>query len=176
MVGTAVLSSNNGDLNNQIKTLLQANGDNQTHRQDMDVIFLIASPTQARVIKPLFKYYFAGDVPIYATSMIYGGDAQPALNDDLDGIKFCDMPWLIDNSGSWAQQRNQVAQTYSNTQLRLYAFGMDAFRITQQLSKLGSSPSQGISGATGQLYVDQQRIHRQLQWAQFQNGQAVQIS
>lgn len=176
IVGTTVLSSNDGDLSNQISTLLQADTKNQTHRQDMDVIFLIASPAQARLVKPLFKYYFAGDVPVYATSMIYGGNQQPALNDDLDGIKFCDMPWLIDNSGSLAQQRNQVVQSFSPTQLRLYAFGMDAYLLSQQLNKLGSSPSQGVSGATGLLYVDQQRIHRQLQWAQFQNGQAVQIN
>lgn len=170
IVGTTVLSNNNGDLDAQIRSLLQANGTAQTHRQDMDVIFLIASPAQARVIKPLLKYYFAGDVPVYATSMVYGGASQPALNDDLDGIEFCEMPWLLNNNGS------QSRQSYGGTQMRLYAFGMDAFSLTQQLSKIGTSPGQGISGATGQLYVDQQRIHRQLQWAQFRNGQAVQIS
>jgi outer membrane PBP1 activator LpoA protein len=176
IVDSTALSSNDSDLNNEISTLLQADPKHQAHRQDMDVIFLIASPSQARVIKPLFKYYFAGDVPVYSTSMIYAGGSQPALNNDLNGIKFCDMPWLIDNSSSIAQQRNQVAQSYNATQLRLYAFGMDAYLLTQELNKLGSSPSQGISGATGQLYVNQQRIHRQLQWAQFQNGQATEIS
>lgn len=170
VVDSTMLSNDDSDFSNQIRTLLQSDGKTQSHRQDMDVIFLIASPDQARVIEPLFKYYFAGDVPIYATSMVYNGVGQPSLNNDLNGIKFCDMPWLLNNGG------NQLPQKYNGTQLRLYAFGMDAYQLSQQLNKLGSSPSQGVAGATGQLYVDQQRIHRQLQWAQFQNGVAVKIS
>ncbi len=169
VVGSTMLSSNDSDFNNQIRNLLQADGNKQTHRQDMDVIFLIASPEQARVIEPLLKYYFVSDVPIYATSMVYNGLSQPSLNNDLNGIKFCDMPWLLNNNG-------QSTQNYNGTQLRLYAFGMDAYQLTQQLNKLGTTANDGVPGATGQLYVNDQRIHRQLQWAQFQNGQAVKIS
>ncbi len=170
VVGSTMLSGNDSDFNTQIRNLLQANGTTQSHRQDMDVIFLVASPEQARVIEPLLKYYFVSDVPIYATSMVYSGISQPALNNDLNGIKFCDMPWLLNNNS------NQLTQTYNGTQLRLYAFGMDAYQLTQQLNKIGTTPNAGISGATGELYLDQQRVHRQLQWAQFQNGQAVRIS
>jgi outer membrane PBP1 activator LpoA protein len=64
----------------------------------------------------------------------------------------------------------------SSDNSRLYAFGGDAYRLSQQLAQLGDTPSAGIPGATGELYLSQQRVHRQLAWAQFRDGVAVPIN
>ena len=63
---------------------------NPRRRQDINVILLAASPTQARQIRPALKFYFAGNIPVYATSNIYSGIEKPQLDKDLDGIIFGD--------------------------------------------------------------------------------------
>src|SRR5690606_7224034 len=40
-------------------------------RQDIDFIFLAATPQQAQQIKPTLAFQYAGDVPVYATSNLY---------------------------------------------------------------------------------------------------------
>lgn len=172
IVGTLWLTNQNTDLNSQIEKLLHANNKNNSHRQDMDAIFLIASPAQAGVIKPLLKYYYVGDTPVYATSMVNRGAASSGAGDDLDGIMFTDIPFVLDTNGGWAAQRNQIGQL-SGDSLRLYALGIDSYRLSQELNHVGSTPSSGIPGATGQLSLSQQHIHRQLQWAEFRGGSAV---
>ncbi|WP_204324437.1 penicillin-binding protein activator, partial [Stenotrophomonas maltophilia] len=39
-------------------------------RSDVDMIFLIANPAQARQIKPTFAFHYAGKIPVYATSQV----------------------------------------------------------------------------------------------------------
>ncbi len=60
-------------------------------RKDIDMIFLAADPRHARAIRPLLKFYYAGNIPIYATSLIYNGTAQARRDHDLNGIIFCDI-------------------------------------------------------------------------------------
>ncbi|HET7922274.1 MAG TPA: penicillin-binding protein activator, partial [Gammaproteobacteria bacterium] len=140
-------------------------------RQDIQFIFLAARSKDARLIRPQLKFYHAIDVPVYATSQVYqpGGDAD----DDLDGISFDDMPWLLENSGAAARVRTHLARLWSDNfdnNSRLYALGFDAWRLLPLLynSRQLSAPVQGMSGL---LSMDAAgRIHRQLDWATFVNG------
>lgn len=140
-------------------------------RQDIQFIFLAARNKDAKLIRPQLKYYHAIDVPVFATSQVYQPSDQ--ADDDLDGISFDDMPWLLDNSGAVAQLRNHLAQLWSNSfdaNSRLYALGFDAWRLVPLLYNRGqiSTPVQGM---TGLLSMDSdRRIHRQLVWATFSNG------
>ena len=47
-------------------------------RSDVDFIFIVATPKQARQIKPTLAFHFAGKVPVYATSHIYSGTVPPS--------------------------------------------------------------------------------------------------
>lgn len=138
-------------------------------RQDFDMIFLLAYPSKARQIMPLLKYYYAGDIPVYATSSVYGGSANSLKDKDLDGIIFCDMPAVFARqmaSKNWPEQFN----SYS----RLYALGMDSFALTTQLNQLMIFPALGLSDKSGVLYLTPgQQIARILSWAQFEGGLAV---
>ncbi len=138
-------------------------------RQDFDMIFLLAYPTKARQIMPLLKYYYAGDVPVYATSSVYGGSANPVKDKDLDGIIFCDMPAVFARqmaSKNWPEQFN----SYS----RLYALGTDSFALTTQLNQLMVFPALGLRDKSGVLYLTpSQQIARILSWAQFKDGMSV---
>lgn len=137
-------------------------------RQDFDVIFLLAYPSKARQIMPMLKYYYAGDVPVYATSSVYSGSANSMLDRDLNGIIFCDMPWVFNHqmgSRNWPEQFN----SYN----RLYALGMDSFALTSQLNQLILFPALGVSDQSGVLYLSSnQQIARILAFGQFQRGLA----
>src|SRR5690606_12908739 len=58
-------------------------------RQDIDVVVLIAPAAQARLVKPLLEFYFAGNLPVYATSSVYQGQENPKKDRDMNGIVFC---------------------------------------------------------------------------------------
>jgi outer membrane PBP1 activator LpoA protein len=140
-----------------------------THRQDADMIFVVAFPQQARQIKSLLAFYYAGDMPVYATSQVYSGIPAPQYDQDLDGVEFCDMPWLLDNT-RWTDIRTRIQTLWAssyNQYPRLYGLGIDAYRLAEHISELQS----GYNGATGTLFINEHgRIIRQLTWARMQAG------
>jgi outer membrane PBP1 activator LpoA protein len=146
-------------------------------RQDIDVIFLNAFPPAAREIMPLLRFYYAGDIPVYATSVIYAGTANPARDKDLNGAQFTVTSWIISpNPATQAiqAQANQLWPRSFKQYNSLYAFGIDAYGLMAQLYQSNSFPSNGFAGVTGQLYLqDNHKIRAQLLWAQFQNGVPV---
>ena len=143
-----------------------------SRRQDFDVIFLLAYPSKARQIMPMLKYYYAGDVPIYATSSVYAGSANTMKDRDLDGIIFCDMPWVFNHqmgSRNWPEQYN----SYN----RLYALGMDSYALSSQLNQLILFPALGVSDKSGVLYLSSNhQIARILAFGQFKQGLAQRLS
>ena len=143
------------------------------HRQDINMIFLVASPKQAREIVPLLKYFYANDIPVYATSMIYTGSPNPNADKDLDGVKFCDIPLILDNSPQVKAVRKHMQKLIKPSQtdmVRLYAFGIDAYQLSIREDQLKTG-NFVMSGMTGTLYLSQQhQVLRELQWAQFING------
>ena len=56
-----------------------------------DMVFLALDAKKARQVRP----YIDSSVSIYATSQIFSGNNQGTLNFDLNGIRFVDMPWLL---------------------------------------------------------------------------------
>jgi len=141
-------------------------------RQDFDMIFLLAYPSKARQIMPMLRYYYAGDVPVYAISSVYAGNTNTLKDRDLDGITFCDMPWVFDHQvghKSWPEQWN----SYN----RLFALGMDSYELSSQLNQLLLFPAMGVSDHSGVLYLKtNQQIGRILAWGKFKEGQAELIS
>ncbi|KTD14041.1 penicillin-binding protein activator [Legionella israelensis] len=138
-------------------------------RQDFDMIFLLAYPGKARQIVPLLKYYYAGDVPIYATSSVFAGTADTMKDRDLNGVIFCDMPWVFTHQ---AGHRNWPEQL--NSYNRLYALGMDSYALATQLNQLMLFPTMGASDSSGILYLKgPQQIARILEWGQIRQGLAV---
>jgi outer membrane PBP1 activator LpoA protein len=152
-------------------------------RQDADMIFIAAQPAAARQIRPLLKFYYAANLPTYAISSIYSGQPHTRLDRDLNGIRFCDMPWVIAPEKTLTPElralQNRIKQLWPNSYAqhsKLYALGVDAFHLVHQLGRLMMLPNFGIAGATGRLYLDeQQHITRQLIWARMQNAQPEQL-
>ncbi|HSX20872.1 MAG TPA: penicillin-binding protein activator [Gammaproteobacteria bacterium] len=142
-------------------------------RQDIDMIFIATNAALARQVKPLLNFYFAGNVPAYASSSIYTGKAQPGLDQDLNGVQFCDMPWVLDGSIALREHYKPLDEQHNDFDqyARLYALGMDAYKVALQIEQLTMMPHLGISGMTGMLTLEkQQYIDRKLMWASFKKG------
>lgn len=149
----------------QIKQLLgRAVEATARRRQDFDVIFLVAYPSIARQIKPLLNYYYAGDVPVYATSSVYSGSVNTMKDRDLNGIIFSDIPWVFTHhlgNKNWPEQFN----SYN----RLYALGIDGFALSTELNQLLLFPA--INSHDGVLYLGpNHQISRILAFGQFRQG------
>jgi outer membrane PBP1 activator LpoA protein len=198
--GTIINQTNidkNTSLSNQVGQLLGINLANQDYtqlkrllhtnirflprrRNDIDVVYLVAQPAYARQITPLLKYFYAGSIPVYSISQIYTGTNNTKADHDYNGIFFCDMPWVLTPSKESHGLKKLRAQietiwplSYSHHK-KLYALGIDAFKITTKLQEMEALPQFAIRGATGDLYLDQaQHIYRQLPWARFKNGYPV---
>lgn len=140
-------------------------------RADVDFIFLAATPLQAQQIRPTLTFQYAGDVPVYATSHLYTGSREGAQLQDLNGIRFSETPWLLDERNPLREQVSRQWPQAGGSLGRLYAMGIDAYLLAPRLSQLKALPDTRIHGQTGTLALtEQQRIERELPWALIQNG------
>lgn len=151
-----------------IRQRAQKNIHEPLRRQDFDVIFLVAYPTKARQIVPTLRYFYAGDVPIFATSNAYSGAVNTSQDRDLNNVIFCDMPWIFNH-----QIKNQNWPEQYNSYNRLYALGMDAFSLSTRINQLLLFPAININNNSGVVYLNNgQEISRILAFGKFINGKA----
>jgi outer membrane PBP1 activator LpoA protein len=163
------------DFTDVIKHTLQirgGKGEPATHRIDAAFVFVSGTPAASRLIVSQLKFHFAGDVPVYSTSDSFEPDAS--ANNDLDGLTFPDMPWMVSADPVTGQIRDAVRgawPTRTARRDRLYAFGFDAYRLVPALKTKSMSASSDISGVTGKLHLDDHnRVRRDLDWAQIRDG------
>ena len=137
-------------------------------RQDVDVVFLLArNGAEARSLKPLLAFHYAGNLPIYATSSIYNGVAS-ASDRDLDDINLVEMPWLL---GSSPETRAELAAGNTGTYTRLNALGADAYLLQSRFRQLQAGPDALLRGNTGLLTLNRDlQVERELPLATFDEG------
>lgn len=132
-----------------------------------DMAFLALDFQRARLARP-----YLGTLPIYATSQIYPGNAGPLAGFDLANIRFVDMPWLLqpDHPAVMVYPRQEFRDAVDLE--RLYALGIDAFRIVQWL--LEGNSSGALDGVTGRLTLGRDRqFARELTSAEFADGKLL---
>ncbi|HXH54640.1 MAG TPA: penicillin-binding protein activator [Gammaproteobacteria bacterium] len=159
------------ELESKIRDLLQVKG--TTRRTDADMIFIAASHELALQIKPLLNFYYAETLPVYATSSIYSGTPSPHKDQDLNGVHFCDMPWVLQSSEM--QETHTALQELwpnsMNASPRFFALGMDAYQLAIQLGNAERFSARSTPGFTGELQINNtQRIQRGLVCARFEQG------
>jgi hypothetical protein len=141
-------------------------------RQDVDLIFLAANAAAAGLVKPQLKFQYADDLPIFTTSAVY----QPgvAINPDLNGILFPDIPWLLDPDQTAREDQLALKRYWGATATRFsrfYAMGYDAHRLTAVLHTQPGQATNVYRGMTGTLSIDDKgQIHRTLDWARIERG------
>ena len=132
------------------------------------MIFLAADAAKARLIRP----YLPNKVPIYATSQIFVGNDKSLTNYDLNGIRFVDMPWLLqpDHPAVMIYPRADPPLSIDNE--RLYALGIDAYRLIQVLMSDKVTSALPLDGVSGRLRLNGHVFQREAIPAQFIDGQA----
>ena len=111
---------------------------------DADMAFLALNFGEARTVRA-----YLGTTPGYATSSAHIGDPGVLAGHDLAGVSFVDMPWLL-------EPQHPAVMIYPRPQLhgaidleRLYALGIDAWRVAQLL--LAGVRDIRLDGVTGTL-------------------------
>lgn len=163
------------ELANQIADLLQvrSHGDAQpSRRQDVDFLFLAATPQQAQQVRPTLIFQYAGDLPVYATSHLHAATDNRTQYLDLEGIRFTETPWLLDAQLPLRQEIERKWPQARGSLGRLYAMGADAYLLAPRLNQLLALPDTRLDGLSGTLGITpERRIERQLPWAVFHDGE-----
>lgn len=190
--GTVITQSEvtgNGDYSNVIKDALLINQSQKRaqairgwfpqtlefeprRRQDADMLFMVARPTEARQIKPTLAFHYASKLPVYATSHLYSGTEDQKADRDLNNIRFSTLPWFFDERNATKKIIQKAANPNPSYQ-RLYALGVDSFQLYPRLKQLQQSQHTRLYGVTGSLSMNmQRRIEREQIWARMNNGRA----
>ncbi|KPP98293.1 MAG: putative lipoprotein [Marinobacter sp. HL-58] len=140
-------------------------------RQDADGIVMVAEPTIARQFKPLFAFYFGGNLPVYSPSMVYEGNPDPSRDRDLNGVTFTDTPWILAEDNQFRSVVKEAMPDLKGQLGRLFAMGSDAWTLSKRLPLLRQVEGATIEGQTGDLTMTPEgSIHREQMWARFRNG------
>ena len=134
-----------------------------------DVVFMSLDAARARFVRS----YLGASIPIYATSMVFASNADALANFDLEGVRFLDMPWLLqpDHPAVISYTRPD-AQRAGLEQERLYALGIDAYRLVQELLRPYET-MEPLDGVTGTITLNNaHQFVRTLVPAQFSQGSA----
>jgi outer membrane PBP1 activator LpoA protein len=191
---TNLLKYNKEDtkINNSIKNLLniEESTKRKNHMQNilktklqfkphiannLDMIFSVGKSEDMRVIKPQFNFNYAEDIPFYSTSHIYNGVYNKEINQDLNDIKFCDIPWLY-NTNNMLEKKYLRESVDKRDLLRFVAIGMDSIKIIYNINTLELNKHKYLLGNTGFLRLDEfNKIRRNLTIVKFKNGKAKEI-
>lgn len=140
-------------------------------RQDAQAIVMVAAPAVARQFKPLFAFYFGGDLPVYSPSIIYEGTPDAARDRDLNQVMFTDIPWVLSDENPLREQASNALPGTRGQLGRLFAMGADAWQLSKRLPLLRQVQSASVDGQTGHLTMTREgSIHRSQLWARFQSG------
>ena len=134
-----------------------------------DGIFLAADVEQARQVRP----FLSAALPTYATSLVYSGRNDALANVDLNGIRFVEMPWLVQPDHPAVMSYPRFDSIAPELQ-RFYALGVDAFRLASELVRKRSGIT--LDGVTGKLTLLRGTVEREAVAAQFRDGAAIALS
>lgn len=165
LLPTYILSQTTQDgLTQSIKKLL---AEPQTAKTQA---FYLASPQLALYTLPLLNFYQRAPLPVYSSSQSYDAEKTLLERQDLNGLRFCGLPWVIQPE-QWpaSQSVRDNFSPESSSYDRLVAFGADAWMISQQLE---SPAKRQLNGRTGTLVLTQGQVQRTPLCAEVINGKA----
>lgn len=169
VVGAAVIDDGMTDYTAALGQALAASGGSY------DALFLALKAPQARLLVPQLPLAGIAGVPMVSTALILVGGGNPRLNTDLDGIEYPELPWVLGTTYGMpdAATVGRRLDSARGTAARLFAFGMDAWRLTAYMEHLTLSADNRVRGATGELSIDGfGNVQRSPAWAVFSGGRA----
>jgi hypothetical protein len=132
------------------------------------MVFLAVGAESARLIRP----YLPNKMPVYATSQIFVGNDNSLTNYDLNGIRFVDMPWLLQPDHPAVMIYPRANPPLSADRERLYALGIDSFRLIQLMLANKVNSALPLDGVSGQIQLSGHNFQHMAIPAVFAQGQA----
>jgi len=134
------------------------------------MVFLAAAPETARLIRP----YINVALPVFSTSQIFAGNDDMLRNYDLNEVYFVDMPWLLQPDHPAVMIYPRPEAPMGPDMQRLYALGIDAFRLVQILLANNEPTTLPLDGVTGSITLNgNHQFVRQAMQAEFTQGHAA---
>ncbi len=133
-----------------------------------ELVFLVATRSVAGELYPILDNANVRRLPVIATSHVYDGGDNPARDSALTGLYFTDIPWMIEPQTTGIAASEAATNYRSGSLARLFAMGVDAYRLAPRFVTLRKHPELTMHGLTGGLNVDSRgQVHRRLLLARF---------
>jgi outer membrane PBP1 activator LpoA protein len=132
-----------------------------------DLLFIACDLPHARLVRPFIE----PRLPTYATSHLWSGAIDPGVAHDLDGTRMPEAPWLVspDHAAVMVYARSQPPLPPELE--RLYALGIDAWRLGEIALRAGTLSGATLDGVTGRLEVAaDRRVRREAPLARLRQG------
>ena len=133
------------------------------------VVFLAADAEKAQLIRP----YLNMALPVYATSQLFNGNTDTLTNFDLNDIRFIDMPWLLQPDHPAVMVYPRASPPLEADRERLYALGIDAYRLLQIMLDNSFRSSLPLDGVTGRIQLNGKQFQREAIPALFKHGRGL---
>ena len=133
------------------------------------MVFLAADVEKARLMRP----YINNMVPVYATSQVFAGNVNNLVNYDLSDVRFVDMPWLLQPDHPAVMIYPRATPPLTQDMERLYAFGIDAYRLLQVFYQHDTVNALPLDGVTGKVRLNGHLLEREGATAVIRQGQGV---
>jgi outer membrane PBP1 activator LpoA protein len=168
-----------GRLKNNIKA-------ESRNRRDIDMIYLIGSSAQTRLVKPYIDVNtspFATIIPVFASSRSHSDfdyKNNSSTTNDLNGLTFTQIPWLL-QSKQQNKNLSQLSHTLwpkrTDSLSRIFAMGFDSYNLLSKVGLMQQAPYIRHFGQTGVLKLnDSNVLTRSLIWGKYQHDKVTQIA
>lgn len=124
------------------------------YKASFDSVFLAIDAEKNGKLAQTLK----SETPKYGSSVVY---ANQKLAQSLKGLILLDMPWFMRSQDEPSTQYAQPSQAKSMLDQRMYALGIDAWRLSQPLANQKIVIDEEIDGVTGKLSL---RGHQRTFW------------
>ncbi len=169
-------------LNSRLKHTIKSEPRN---RRDIDMIYLVGTAAQTRLIKPYIDVNtspFADIIPVYASSRSHSNfndKNSSSSTNDLQGLTFTQMPWLL-NSKQQNKPLTKLSERLwpkrTDSLSRIFAMGFDSYNLLGKVSQMKRAPYVRHFGQTGTLKLNAENvITRSLIWGRYQNDEVTQV-
>lgn len=147
-----------------------------------DAVFIAPNMSVARVARP----YLPIGMPVFATAHSIEPRAETVENLDLDSVKYLEMPWFAERDHAAVMSYPRSPDGTPVDYERLYALGIDAWRIVSAMLQPAIQPVAGnvnivtdrplrsfvsIDGVTGRISLDGNQFVRSLSLLEMRDGQ-----
>jgi len=167
------------ELQNRLRQTIKAQTRN---RRDVDMVYVVGNAEQTRLVKPYIDVNispFSSLIPIYASSRSHSIKNDASSTNDLQGLTFTEMPWLLESTNQNKNLAKLSAKLWPkrhDSLSRIFAMGFDSYNLINKIGLMQQAPYIRHFGQTGVLQLNNNILTRSLIWGRYQQEGVSQIA